>query len=57
MPLSWDEVVPGLDPVQFNIRTALDRMERLGADPVLPVLTGKPDLIHALEKLQALAPT
>ncbi len=57
MPLTWDEVVPGLDPVQFNIRTALARMERLGTDPVLPVLTGKPDLIPALEKLQSLAPT
>ncbi len=48
--------MPGLDPVQFNITNALARMERRG-DPVLPVLTGKPDLIPALEKLQALAPT
>ncbi len=56
MPLTWDEVVPGLDPGRFTIKTALARMEAMGADPVLPVLTETSDLVGALEKLQALAP-
>ena len=56
MPLTWDEVVPGLDPGRFTIKTALARMERLGHDPVAPVLTERPDLVSALDKLQALAP-
>jgi bifunctional non-homologous end joining protein LigD len=54
MPLTWDEVTPALDPRAFTIENALDRMNRLGADPVRPVLTGRPDLALALEKLGAL---
>jgi bifunctional non-homologous end joining protein LigD len=56
MPLEWHEVVPGLQSSQFTIKNALDRMEKLGYDPVRPVLEVKPDLVAALEKLQALAP-
>jgi bifunctional non-homologous end joining protein LigD len=56
MPLEWHEVVPGLDSTRWTIRDALDRMERLGHDPVLRVLDEKPDLIAALEKLQRMAP-
>jgi bifunctional non-homologous end joining protein LigD len=56
MPLEWHEVVPGLESKQFTIKNALARMERLGRDPVLPVLELKPDLVAALEKLQAIAP-
>ncbi len=57
MPLIWDEVVPGLDPGRFTITNALARMEARGDDPVRSVLTLRPDLVSALERLQALAPT
>lgn len=55
MPLTWDEVVPGLDPGRFTIETALARMESRG-DPMRPVLTEQVDLLAALDKLHALAP-
>jgi bifunctional non-homologous end joining protein LigD len=51
MPLTWDEVNGSLDPRAFTIRSALERMERLGTDPVLPVLEAKPDLAQVLERL------
>jgi bifunctional non-homologous end joining protein LigD len=51
MPLTWDEVDFSLDPRNFTIRTALGRMEKLGADPMLPVLTESPDLGRVLAKL------
>ena len=51
MPLTWDEVNSSLDPRAFTIRTALDRMERLGVDPVRRVLDDKPDLRGVLERL------
>jgi bifunctional non-homologous end joining protein LigD len=54
MPLQWDEVVDGLNPRDYTIRNALERMERLGADPVAPVLTEAPDLAAALGRLAAL---
>ncbi len=54
MPLLWDEVNDSLDPKAFTIRTARERMERLGADPVAPVLETKPDLGRALQQLSAL---
>jgi bifunctional non-homologous end joining protein LigD len=53
MPLVWDEVVPDLDPKQFHIRNALDRITAWSADPVLPVLTERPDLQAALTALEA----
>jgi bifunctional non-homologous end joining protein LigD len=53
MPLTWDEVDQSLDPRAFTIKTAVDRMERLGHDPVLQVLDDKPDLAGVLEKLGA----
>src|SRR5262249_29868312 len=55
MPLEWDEVVPGLDPKQFNLRNALDRVTRWSGDPCLPILTERPDLAAALERLEQLA--
>jgi bifunctional non-homologous end joining protein LigD len=51
MPLLWDEVSESLDPKTFTIRNALERMDRLGADPVLPVLEMKPDLPQVLDRL------
>jgi DNA primase len=51
MPLLWDEVNDSLDPRAFTIKNALERLERLGSDPVLPVLELKPDLALALEQL------
>ena len=54
MPLVWDEVNDDLDPKDFTIRNALDRMESMGEDPVLPVLTDKPKLAKTLARLDAL---
>jgi bifunctional non-homologous end joining protein LigD len=51
MPLRWDEVNESLDPRNYTIRNAVERMERLGTDPVLPVLDAKPDLAGVLERL------
>ena len=51
MPLQWDEVNDTLDPKAFTIKTAIERMERLGSDPVAPVLEGKPDLAAVLHRL------
>src|SRR5205085_8487924 len=44
MPLVWNEVGDGLDPRDFTIRNALDRLAKLGTDPVLLVVDEKPDL-------------
>jgi DNA primase len=51
MPLHWDEVDDGLDPRAFTITNAAERMERLTADPVAPVLEQKPDLQQVLQRL------
>lgn len=52
VPLRWSEVNARLDPARFTIRTVPSRARR-GPDPLLPVLDGKPDLLPALERLQA----
>ena len=54
MPLQWDEVVDGLNPKDYTIRNALERMERLGTDPVAPVLSEVPDLGGVLARLARL---
>jgi len=54
MPLRWDEVVDGLNPKDYTILNAIERMERLGTDPVAPVLSEIPDLAGALERLSGL---
>jgi bifunctional non-homologous end joining protein LigD len=51
MPLLWEEVNESLDPRAFTIKTAIERMERLTSDPVVPVLEQKPDLGQVLERL------
>ncbi|MEO8337492.1 MAG: DNA ligase, partial [bacterium] len=53
MPLVWDEVNSSLDPRDYTIRTAIDRMEKMGADPCAPVLSDMPDLQAVLQKLAA----
>jgi bifunctional non-homologous end joining protein LigD len=55
MPLVWDEVVPDLDPKIFHVRNTLDRITAWKSDPVLPVLTERPDLQRALSALEAYA--
>ena len=54
MPLLWDEVNESLDPRTFTIRNAVERMERLGRDPVLPSRDETPDLPAVLERLAKL---
>jgi hypothetical protein len=40
-----------LDPKDFTIKNAVERMEGLKRDPLLPVLEDKPNLGKVLEKL------
>ena len=54
MPLTWDEVVPGLDARQFTLRNALDRIAAWPGDPCRPVLVERPDLGAALGRLETL---
>jgi len=51
MPIEWDEVNGKLHNTNFTIANALKRMEKLGHDPVLPVLDLKPNLVGVLERL------
>jgi bifunctional non-homologous end joining protein LigD len=54
MPLEWDEVNESLDPRAFTIRNAIERMDDIGHDPVLPVLDQKLELSLVLQRLSAL---
>lgn len=54
MPLLWDEIDQSLDPRHYTIKTAIERMERLGEDPCAQVLDDKPDLSTILMRLAAL---
>lgn len=51
MPLTWDEVKPGLDPRQFTIKNAAERMTTLGKDPLVDVFEGGPSLPEVLGRL------
>ncbi len=53
MPLEWDEVNDDLEERRrtFTIKTAAARMEKLGYDPVRPVLDQRPDLSTVLDRL------
>jgi bifunctional non-homologous end joining protein LigD len=51
-PLAWSEVKRGLDIRRFTIRSVPRRMRRLRQDPLLPVLSIRPNLLAVLERLQ-----
>jgi len=53
-PLHWDEVTPDLDPDQFTIKSVPQRLQELDEDPLIGVLSEKPDLLSALGKLAQL---
>ncbi len=56
MPLDWDEVNPELEQARFafTIKTAIERMESMGRDPVRPVIEEKPELQQVLARLGAM---
>ncbi|MEO8499998.1 MAG: DNA ligase D [Vicinamibacteria bacterium] len=51
MPLEWSEVREGLTPRQFTIANAIAHLRSLDRDPLIGVLSEKPDLLAALGKL------
>jgi bifunctional non-homologous end joining protein LigD len=53
-PLSWSEVSSKLDVRRHNLRTVPKRLEKLSEDPLLPVLSLRPDLMTALGRLAEL---
>lgn len=55
MPVTWDEVVPGLDARRWTIANALERVTSWKGDPCLPILDERPDLAAVLDKLGKLA--
>jgi bifunctional non-homologous end joining protein LigD len=50
-PLEWDEVDEALTLARFTIRSVPERLTALKDDPLLPVLTEKPDLVRAVARL------
>ena len=52
-PLTWDEVKPGLDILDYTIRTMPTRLASMDEDPLLPVVRLKPDLAKVISALQA----
>jgi bifunctional non-homologous end joining protein LigD len=50
-PLRWEEVSIALNPSDLNVRSVLDRVKSLG-DPMLPLLSAKPDVAAAVAKLE-----
>ena len=50
----FDTPLLGYPQKDNSIKNALDRMEKMGEDPVLPVLTDKPKLAKTLARLDAL---
>ena len=50
-PLEWSEVNAKLDPAAFDIKTVPRRLSRRKQDPLLPILTLKPDLARTLDLL------
>ena len=31
--MTWDELIPALDPAAFNVNTVPERLAKIGADP------------------------
>jgi bifunctional non-homologous end joining protein LigD len=52
-PLEWDELMPDLNPVTYNIKTMPPRMERLGHDPFIEALNDQQTLETAMPKLES----
>ncbi|HEV2852026.1 MAG TPA: DNA ligase D [Thermoanaerobaculia bacterium] len=50
-PLEWREVNDRLDVRAFNLKTIPGRLRKLKEDPLLPVLSRRPDLARTLELL------
>jgi bifunctional non-homologous end joining protein LigD len=53
-PLAWSEVGKRLEPRKYTIRNLGARLSRRKEDPLLPVLTDRPDLLAALDRLSRL---
>jgi bifunctional non-homologous end joining protein LigD len=53
-PLDWREVNAKLEPQKFTMRNLRGRLKRKKTDPLLAVLTEKPDLVSALARLAKL---
>jgi bifunctional non-homologous end joining protein LigD len=51
VPLTWEEVTDDLRIEDHTIVNVPERMDRLGHDPLAPVLELEPDLLEALERL------
>ncbi len=51
MPLRWSEVKRGLSIRDFTIRNAPERASRMKKEPVLDVLSSRPDLGEVLARL------
>jgi bifunctional non-homologous end joining protein LigD len=49
--LAWSEVTAKLDPSKFTIKTLPARLKRKREDPVLGVLSDRPDLTAGLARL------
>ncbi|MGO9829805.1 MAG: non-homologous end-joining DNA ligase [Myxococcaceae bacterium] len=54
MPLRWSEVNAQLGPRDYTAANAVARMRRLRKDPLLGVLTDRPDLERAFGRLEKL---
>ena len=54
MPLRWSEVNARLSPRKYTAHGAVARMKRLGKDPLLGVLTDRPNLDRAFGRLERL---
>lgn len=52
-PLEWEEVRPGLSPLDFTLRTVLPRFSRKG-DIFAPVLHGGQDITAAIARIDSL---
>ncbi len=50
-PLTWAEVNDRLDVRDYNLKTLPKRLQKRQADPLLPVLSRRPDLARTLELL------